>query len=102
MSRKEKPGDSVIDAKSIEFSDNVKGMKMYLDPIPFAEAIADLPENKRKAILDKMREERMFYEKIMKEPFREKHPDSYRYGDAAFRLTKLNANGKTLHDSLTK
>lgn len=51
-----------------------------------------------KKVLNMFKAEKGFYKKILEEPYREKHPESYRYKHAKEKLVNINTRGKQLSE----
>ena len=68
----------------------------YLNEDDFKDKINKLNDSSRQILINRMRNEKQFYKKILEEKYREKNPESYRYRDADIRIEILNRNGKIL------
>lgn len=85
-----------IDQWHAEIKAGLVKQPYYLPEKEFREAAGKLVITNREILLRQMRLERNFYKSILNEPYREKHPASYRYVDAQARIEILNHNGKLL------
>ena len=68
----------------------------YLNEDDFKDKINKVNDSSRQILINRMRNEKQFYKKILEEKYREKNPESYRYRDADIRIEILNRNGKIL------
>ena len=68
----------------------------YLNEDDFKDKINKLNDSRRQILINRMRNEKQFYKKILEEKYREKNPESYRYRVADIRIEILNRNGKIL------
>jgi len=66
----------------------------------FQKQANDMDLENQKALLQKMRDNREFYKKILIEPEKRKNPGSHRYRDAEKKLSLLCDNGKYLSNIL--
>ena len=85
-----------IDQWEKEIKEILVKEEFYLPEKLFREACGMLVQTNREILLRKMRLDRNFYKETLNEPYREKHPNSYRYVDARIRIEILNRNGKIL------
>ena len=62
----------------------------------FIEIVGDAPLEDKKALLEKFRNNKLFYKRVLEEPRRKERPNSVRYRDAEIKIGLINEKGKYL------